>query len=303
MNPVISYITARRNSRFDTWFLPALARQLQPDENPVVVKIDRYAKAPHTFQHGPITVHVHPPKPCVWSGEHRLTKEDWWSTSSYRNTALCVCPTEHIVYVDDLSIPSPNWWSAAKAAVHFPNTVTVGLYSKIRDLVVEAGVLTSYTQPASGIDRRLKLVTDPHGPCDHSWMFGCSLVAPIDALLDAGGWPEMADGLSFEDCLMSTVLGNRGVKFRYDTNLFTHEDEAAHHEEHPPMIRRDKGVSPNDKSHAALAIARQSRQFHNYFEGSTRGVRDYYRQHGEFPIVQIPDRDWYDGQLISEMTP
>ena len=37
MNPVICYITARRNSRFDTWFLPALARQLQPGETVLVL--------------------------------------------------------------------------------------------------------------------------------------------------------------------------------------------------------------------------------------------------------------------------
>ena len=69
----------------------------------------------------------------------------------------------------------------------------------------------------------------------------------------------------------------------------------------PAIVRRDKGVSPNDKSHAALRIARGTKYFENYFPGSTRALRDHYQKHGSFPIVLEPKHDWYDGQLLAEM--
>jgi len=318
MSPTISYITGRRNSRFSEWFLPGLARQVLPGEEVTVIKIDRFAEEPSEFVWRPpnsvpemvvdppddapkITVHVHPPKPSVWYGPHKLVKQDWFAASSFRNTALCLTKTTHIAYCDDLSVPHPQWWQAAKEAACFPETTTCGLYQKVRDLVVEDGKAVSFTTPATGLDRRMKLTGSAiQGKADYTWMFGCSLVAPIEALLQAGGWPEMADGLSFEDCLLAVVLGNNGVQFRYDRRLFTYEDEAAHHEE-PPMIRRDKGVSPDDKSHAALRIARKSKEFHNYYEGGTRALREHVLAGNPFPVIQCPQHDWYDGMLISEM--
>lgn len=305
MSPTVCYITARKNPRFTEWFLPGLARQAEAvGDSPLVIKIDRFAEEPHEFTHGPITVKVHPPKPSVWYGPHRLTDRDWFAASSFRNTALCLCATEHIAYCDDLSILHPEWWQAAKdSAEKHPQHVTCGLYSKIRDVVVQDGVLVSYTQPVSGIDNRVKLAGPAmEGPCNPRWMFGCSLVAPVEELLKAGGWPEMADGLSFEDCLMSTVMGNNGTQFRYDRRLFTWEDEAAHHEDPENiMVRRDKGVSPNDKSHAALRLAEQTKEWHNYYEGGTRALREHVLAGNPFPVVGIPENDWFDGQLISEM--
>jgi hypothetical protein len=67
------------------------------------------------------------------------------------------------------------------------------------------------------------------------------------------------------------------------------------------MKKTDKGVSPNDKSHAALNIANGTKYFENYYEGGIRKMREEVLSGKPFPIVQIPDRDWYDGQLLSEM--
>lgn len=302
MNPTVCYITARKRSRFEEWFLPAIAARVLPDENPLVIKIDRFAEEPSTFDHGPITVRVEPPKPCVWSGPHRLTDRDWFSASSYRNTALCLCPTPYIAYCDDLSIPDPQWWQAAKDATCFAATVTCGLYSKIRDVVVEDGVVASFTASPLDEDIRLRRIgARSQGSCVGG-LFGCSLVAPVETLLSVGGWPEYADGMSYEDRLLSEMLRNRGVKFRFDRRLFTYEDEQAHFEEEP-MTRRDKGVSPKDKSHAALAMAKGLDYFENYYPGGTRALREHVLAGNPFPAPTGPLQDWYDGQPISEMVP
>lgn len=302
MNLTIAYITSRKNSRFEEWFIPSLLRQLGGDR-PRIIKIDRHATAPETREIGGLEVLIHPPKPSVWSGPHRLTKDqDWFSAASYRNTALCLCHYSHIAYVDDLTVAGPNWWQAVKQAAHLDDTITCGLYQKVRNLVVENGIPVSYEQPASGIDNRMQIAHDDDGPCKGEWLYGCSLVASVEALLSVDGWPSaICDGMGFEDCLMGIVLENAGYKFRFDKRLFTLESEEAHFEE-PPMKRSDYGVSPDDKSHRALNIAKQSKTFDNGFgEGGIRALRERVLAGEAFPVKGTPDREWYTGTLLSEL--
>ena len=63
----------------------------------------------------------------------------------------------------------------------------------------------------------------------------------------------------------------------------------------------DKGVSPNDKSHAALR--RFGTQHRTEFTPDLRARRDLIARGEPFPV---PDpahdwRDWYDGQPIRDM--
>jgi hypothetical protein len=204
--------------------------------------------------------------------------------------------------VDDLSVPYPEWWWAAKNATKYPGTVTAGLYRRDNDLKVEDGKLVSFTPSPTGVDYRLARIEKSgkvEGRCQRG-IFGCSLVAPVEALLDVGGWPEMADGLSYEDVLLGWALHNAGYQFRFDRRLLTHEDENAHHEE-DPMVRRDKGVSPNDKSHAALNIAKETKCFDNLYPGGTRALRAHVLAGNPFPVLGKPTHDWYDGMPIAEM--
>jgi len=299
--PTIAFITSRRNSRLREWFLPSLARQLGAD-NPNIIVIDRFAQESSVEQFKNLTISIYPAKPSVWSGPHKLTKEDWFSAASYRNTALCACRTSHIVYADDLSVAMPGWWEAAKQAAQLDDTITCGAYQKVRNLVVNDGIATSYEQPSSGIDNRMGIMQEQEGPCRGEWLYGCSLVAPVEALLSVDGWPEqICDGLGFEDCLMGLVLENAGYKFRYNKRLFTIESEEAHFEE-PPMIRKDFGVSPQDKSHAALNIAKQSKTFDNGFgDGGIRALRDSILSGQPFPIKGTPEHEWFSGTPLQDL--
>ncbi|HUV12671.1 MAG TPA: hypothetical protein VMY18_03445, partial [Acidobacteriota bacterium] len=61
----------------------------------------------------------------------------------------------------------------------------------------------------------------------------------------------------------------------------------------------DKGVSPNDKSHAALSkFGRLNRTQHPW---NLREVREHVLSGGDWPSVSaFPKNDWYDGQPICE---
>ena len=72
-----------------------------------------------------------------------------------------------------------------------------------------------------------------------------------------------------------------------------------------PLPSVDKGVSPNDKSHAANA--RFGRRKHTEFTPELRALRELARTQGP-GALPIPDPDanfldWYHGARIAEMEP
>jgi glycosyltransferase involved in cell wall biosynthesis len=312
----IAYITSRANSRI-TWFLDSLKKQGGFSSDVSVVVVDRVGNSmavieqllgvecsvpikPEERWNGAF-IRVTRPKPCVWQGEHRLTKEDWFAASNARNTALCLALDGWIAYVDDLSVLLPTWLDAVKEAMR-ENWLVCGAYKKVKNLVVEDGLVKSFEEFPGGIDARWNRGSDSKAvPIGGHEMFGCSCAMPVEALLQINGWPEVADGLGFEDCITGIVLNNAGYGFRYDRRMCTYESAEAHEEE-PSLKKRDKGKSPLDKSHAVLRIAKQSKNWPNFFgpEG-IRGLRQRVLDGEAFPIMGIPTRDWYDGALISEM--
>lgn len=299
----LCYLTSRRDSKFQWWW-DSLALQLQPDDELHIIVVDFHAKEQPLCANGaPAQIksfkHV-TPKPNVWQGEHRLTKENWFAAANARNTGLCLAPTDWIAYCDDLSVLAPTWLEAVRRS-QVGNYIALGAYKKVRSLVVDKGRVLSCEEFPGGLDARLR-----HGgevvSCGGDWMYGCSVAGPVEAFLAVNGWPEAFDGLSFEDVCMGICIGNTGrFSFRYDKSMLTLESEEDHYIE-KPMIRSDYGVSPKDKSHAALNIAKGSKWFPNFFgEEGIRGLRDRVLKGEPFPILQIPDREWFTGKLLSEL--
>jgi hypothetical protein len=248
------------------------------------------------YQHIPV-------KPCVWQGPFRLTKENWFAASATRNTGIIFSRHEHICFADDLSVLMPTWWAAVKEAVA-RNDFTCGAYAKQKEMVVKNGALISYTEHPGGRDHRWNYGCDDRAVPGHaSWTFGCSFVAPVSALLSVNGYDENADSLGLEDSLLGIRLSNAGWRsFSYDRRLCTVESEEHHHCSENRYLRRDKGVSPNDKSHALLKMAQNSKWAPNYFShGGIASVRDKALATGLVPIVRIPQHDFYDGQPLCEM--
>lgn len=297
-NLTIAYITSREQPMLD-WFLDSLDRQLGPDR-PRIVVVDFWKDKRGTDGIPAIdargAIHV-TPKPNVWQGPHRITKVDWWATSSARNTGLCLASTPWLAYVDDLCVLGDKWVESIRDAMR-GDYIVFGAYQKSKKMVVEKGVIKS--QEIWSTDNRAR---GNGGPieCSGQWLYGCSLAGPTEKFLSVGGWPEMADGLSFEDCLMGFSLQNNGFKLKYDERMFTTECEDEHFKGYT-FRRTDKGVSPNDKSHAALAKAQQTKYWDNPIPGGIRAVRDAVLRGEPFPVQTEPTHDWYDQQPISEMT-
>lgn len=314
----IAYMTMRKEPKIE-WFFHSLGNQIHSFGIPFsVVIIDFHAPREiasfcaasgiTAFQHGA-------PKPNVWQGPHRLTKEDYFAAANARNTALCLAPDGWIAFVDDLSVLMPGWLSRVKEAMN-GNAIVGGAYKKVNKLVVENGIAVSYEEIPSGVDSRWGFgrsnrVVKING----GQLYGCSFVAPVEALLTINGFPEFADGLGSEDYLAGIVLENVGYEIMYDRQMLTLESEELHHSSaqwedtesgrvfHSSSFKRtDKGISPNDKSHAALALARRSNRFENYFgPGGIREVRAKVLAGEPFPIQNHPQHDWYDQQPLSEM--
>ena len=304
----ICYLTSRVDCKIK-WFFDSLRMQLPAPggtELPKIVVVDFHAELPGRREEFaamwpyPIT-HV-TPKPNVYQGPHRLTKEDFFAAANARNTGVCYAPDGWIAFVDDLSVLLPTWFDAVEKAIA-GGYIGLGAYKKVRSLVVEAGKVVSCDEFPGGTDTRLNYLTGETNSCGGDLAYGSSLIMPVEAVLTVNGYPEDLTGcLSFEDVLFGICLGNTNkFSFRYCRNMMTYESEEDHYLE-KPMKRIDKGISPRDKSHSALAIAKQSKYFPNSFgpEG-LRGLRARILNGEPFPIPKTPDRDWFDGKLIAEM--
>jgi hypothetical protein len=296
----IAYITCRKNPRIE-WFIESLLLQLKPSAEVRLVIVSFHIDIalppiPNWLRYRILT-----PKPNPYMGAHRLTKSDCFAAAVSRNTALCAADSQWIAYVDDLSVLMPGWLDSVKAAMS-AGRITFGAYKKVKKLAVEKGVPVSYEEFPGGIDNRLSHTNGVPITCSGQWLYGCSLAAPVDALLAVGGWPEDLTGaLGFEDCLMGIALQNVGFDFSYDPRMLTLESEEAHFED-KPLFKTDKGVSPNDKSHAALRTVKNGlKYFDNCVEGGMRQVRADFLAGKPFPIVQNPQHDWFDSQPLSEV--
>lgn len=287
------------------WFWSSLRRENNGSFNALqIITVD----TSFDQEHGLRPIRIDPsviccaPKPTTWQGRHRLTNRDFFAAANARNTALCLAPDGWIAYVDDLSVLMPGWLNRVRAAMA-DNVMTFGAYMKVRDLrVSDAGKIEKYNGFDAGIDNRLSVAKKPVAKCGGQWCYGCSVVMPVEALLSIDGWPEaLCDGMGFEDCLTGIVLENAGWTMRYDTTMMTLESEEGHHVG-PNMCRQDQGVSPNDKSHKALEIARASKTFDNHF--GPGGIRELRRRTlaGEpFPIRTQPDKEWFTKKPLSEL--
>ena len=240
--------------------------------------------------------------PSVWQGKHRLTKKDYFAASNARNTALCLAPDGWIAYVDDLSVLMPGWLFCVRQAIE-KNYIVLGAYKKVLNLEVDSDGNATYTDFPAGVDSRWNS-GHPDKPVHAagSWMFGCSLAAPVEAFLRINGWDTDCDSLGSEDYIAGIMLEKAGYRFMYDRRMLTLESEERHHDG-SSFARFDKGVSPNDKSHALLKMVMNGRKVApNYFgEGGISAVRNKVLKGEQFPIIQCPMHDWFDCQPLSEL--
>jgi GT2 family glycosyltransferase len=318
----ISYITSRPEPRFD-WFFDSLNAQLKPEDDIEIVIIDfqdqrlkegdtnhrkKYPFAPSppsNIRRPELTWTA--PKPTVWQGLHRLPADNWWAAANARNTALCLARGDWWACVDDRCVLQPGWMDALRDAVK-GNYAVIGPYQKRTGVTVENGVI-KHGGIVTGEDNRLDYVSNHLKMHQHlgnpysapgEWFYGCSFALPVEWALKVNGFDETCDSSSGEDYIFGLMLQNNGFELRFDTRMMVVEDRTPEFIG-PPMYRKDKGKSPNDKSHALLAkLGGQKRAQHPW---DIRAIRTNMLKGGAWPKADWPVTDWYDRQPVKDFTP
>ena len=315
MHLTVAYITSRRQPRIE-WFYESLMLRIRECHEPPTIRVvvvdfhhgtRKLPKCPVGFRKLVKEFLKVPPKPCVWQGPHRLTKEDYFAAANARNTALCLAPDGWIAYVDDLSVLMPGWLEGVKQAIA-GEYVVQGAYKKVRLLRSETAqkpreVVWTWDEFDGGIDSRWKL-TNGYVPLPSTpnWLYGCSCAMPVEALLKVNGWVELGDtlGMGGEDYLTGILIGRNDYSFKYDRSMLTLESEEDHHIE-PPLKRVIEHLPPRaDASVELLNQIQNSAITSHPGYADIREMRNKVLNGESFPIVQIPEHNWYSGKALSE---
>jgi hypothetical protein len=292
MQLTIAFITGRAEPHLD-WLLESLAPQVAASDAIQVLVIDSLDRStevlgvfPHYGRWAP-DVRVSPPKPTPWQGEHRITTCDWWAKSSAINTALVLCETDYIVFVDDCCRVGAKWLETVRGGESSRSSVLAGTYNKI-----EHGDVIP--------DHRQVLFPQGKPDCGGGWLYGCTFALPLEWALEINGAEEGCDGMGTEDYIFGFMLSNNDRQIDFVPDMAVIQERVEKSTPGLPsirLLRTDKGVSPNDKSHAALA--RFSVLKRTEFTPDLRKLRGA-RAAGNL-IWPVPDpnmRDWYDQKLV-----
>lgn len=292
MNLTIAMITGRAEPHIE-WVLQAIAQQRTASDFIDFIVVDALGRSCRTLAGGqPWTnavqdLRVVPTKPNIWQGKHRVTSHEWWAKSAGANTALCLAKHDYIAFLDDRAVPGPRWLETVRQGNRKRKSVIAGAYEKIED------------GDRKLVDHRIQLHPNGKPDCGGEWLYGCTFALPTNWALDVNGFEEGVDGLGAEDVVFGFNLANAGHKIDFVPSLFVQFHRPSR--SLVPLYRRvDPGISPLDKSHAALARFGQRRR--TEFTPDLMAIRAELARGGSFPIPdpKVDYRDWYDGSLIRE---
>lgn len=317
----ICLISARPSPCFE-WFFQSLAHNNYLDEIGQIIIVDRFAetcdgwseenvksawcKAHESAGKFSSLLDWVAPKPCVWSGKHRLTPRNHWSASSYRNTGLCYAKGDFIAYLDDRCVLMPTWMDAVREA-RDKQYVVSGTYSKNSGLIVRDGQITA-CGGSIGLDPRMEGETDLHRrrKCHGEWLFGCTFGLPLEWMLRVNGFDESWDSVSMEDTHFGKMLENNGFPIYHDGRMKMVEDRTPAEQdsscrEHD-MKRSSKEKHPHDTNDKTHTLKRKlwgnKASVHPW---NLRQIREGILRGDAFPIPQQPTHDWFDGEPLSSM--
>lgn len=295
----VAFLTARHDPKLH-WFLDSLDRETGKDySNTSVIVVSTYDPPIERWTSDwEKTVKIVKPKPTIWSGEHRITKVDWWSKCNSANTAIALCQTEWLSLVDDRCVLSHGWLQCIQdSMIH--NYAVCGSYEKRSNMKVENGEVIDGGE-LLGQDIRTQRGF-PHRTAD--W-YGGSGALPLEWCLRVNGFPEdITDGLGFEDIAFGILLRNNHLDLYYDSRMRIIEDRTP--TEIGGALKRASKPSPNDdkfqaKDYRILSIMHGSTTSGNSYNLSE--LREKVLRGEPFPPPTASHNDWFDGQPISEMT-
>lgn len=313
----LGYLTSRKDPKIE-WFFRSLKREFRGDYTGLqLIIVDFHAEEegrkefmvnmaascmgaaanPDWF------VHV-TPKPTVWQGKHKKTRDHHFAASNARNTVFAHAKNDFVACVDDLSVLLPGWIDNAMHASHH-GYVALGAYKKVMELDVDYDGNISCKEHASGIDSRWNLgrasgIVEAEG----TWMFGCSFALPIEFVLKVNGFDEICDGTGFEDVEFGCRLQRSGCKFFYNRNMCTYESEEGHSwEGNTKFVRQSKmttcGLMSDWWIKNNRIDSKETWTCGNKFD--LRQLRESVLKGEAFPIPEEPTHDWRDGKPLGEI--
>ncbi len=293
----IVYVTARHEPKVE-WFYESLNRESGGDySNTKVIVVSTFPLS-SALRYPEIPIRVVTPKPTIWQGEHRITKEDWWSKCNAMNTGIALCDTEWIAFVDDRCVLSHGWLHAIQDSM-IGNYAVCGSYEKRANMKVVNGEITDAGK-LLGQDIRTQRGF-PHLTSD--W-YGGSGALPLEWCLRVNGFPEKwCDGLGFEDIAFGILLRNNHLEMRYDSRMRIIEDRTP--SEIGGALKRASKPSPdpNDihqaKDYRILSIMSASASSGNSFDIGP--LRERTLKGKPFPLPTADHHDWFDGSNIADI--
>jgi glycosyltransferase involved in cell wall biosynthesis len=245
----IVYITYRENCGFE-WFIESLCNQATAEQRAQIqlIIVDgllfesdqpvRRAYFQDLIQGQIESIHVSP-KPTMWQGQYRVTKDNYFAAANTRNTGACYAKHPYIAFVDDLGVLGPNWLEAVfEGSRH--NHIYCGAYTKVKDMVVKDGkFISGNTQ--GGVDHRLAVYSQDVSVVPGAHMYGSSFCMPLCWLFELNGLNEMCDGMGGEDYDFGIRIVRQGKVLQYNKRMFIHESDHAYvgSDYHRKCIRAD----------------------------------------------------------------
>lgn len=248
-----------------------------------------------------------PPKPNAWSGKFRFTPRNWWSKPESINAGVCVAKHDYLVFSDDRCVFLPTFLDAVQEAKD-GNYAVCGTYEKGHNVVVEDGVIKSYTEPKNehgkptGKDGRADVAQGRKMICPGAWMFGHAFGLPLEWMLQVNGVSELWDSVGMEDTHFGQMLDNNGFAIYHDPRMAQLQDRTPGQCDYD-MKRDSKEKHPNDKNdktHKLIEMLWKNKQSANSY--ILRDLRKHALAGNPFPVPLGPHEDWFDGQRLKDMT-
>jgi glycosyltransferase involved in cell wall biosynthesis len=290
MKFTIGYITAREEPHLE-WLIDGIEKWASKKDEIELIVVDAFGRPASAIGYRPIKpikkLIETSPKPTIWQGPHRVTARDFFANANARNTALVLCSTSYICFLDDRCRLEDGWLDQVRRGERKRESVICGPYDKHEDWGVS-------------LDHRRQHEPKGRKNCSGAWCFGGNFALPLDWALEVNGCEEGCDPVGLEDCMFGHMLANVGHRIDFVIGMSVQQDRRGF--VHPLNFpRQDKGPSPNDKSHALEDRFRVRTR--TEFTPDLKVLREHIKRGGTFPI---PDphgdyRDWFDGSSIRDV--
>lgn len=255
------YISCRKDPKFE-WFVDSLYNHIQtakydPRKIQIVFvdfelqydpeRFDLYYKKCIQGRFDVNYKHV-APMPSAWQGKHKISSVDCFSAALARNTGVCYCKHDYVVFVDDLSVLDNKPRTFTNIFKYAKQKLTICFsYKKVWNLKVESGkIISKEERPPHGIDSRWNLFKEGQPRLMGGGQFYGFAALPIDVLLQINGYDEICNDVSGEDYHFGIRLSKLNIPIYYSKDVTFYESVEESGQHNNVFHRRDALLSEDD---------------------------------------------------------